>query len=217
MDSHKPAKDNHMPIVKISNRGQVEKTTNHLTEIIYTKMKNLQIHEDLAQEAKGYLSCICSELLNNVADHSGASGWAMAQYYKKMGTIEFGIVDTGVGFLKRISTKYPASTEIQSIQKAIQKSVTASPPSMYGGERNAGYGLFCISEFIKRIPSSELLIASNDGLIYLTNNKAKQMTLQESISGVLVCFSLTMNFPYDYKIMLKVITPESQTLQEGIF
>ena len=220
MDSHKPAKDNHIPIVEISNnRAQVDETTKHLIKIIDIKMKNLQIQEDLAQEVRDCLSYICAELLNNVADHSGASGWAMAQCYEKNGSaIEFGVVDTGVGFLERIRTKFQAFTESYAIELAIQRGVTASPPSMYGGERNAGYGLFYISELIKHIPDSELLIASNDGLIYLTNDKIKKIKLEGSIRGVLVCFSLPINLSYDLKTMLRVInTPQSQTPQEGIF
>ena len=61
MDSHKPAKDNHIPIVEISNnRAQVDETTKHLIKIIDIKMKNLQIQEDLAQEVRDCLSYILS-------------------------------------------------------------------------------------------------------------------------------------------------------------
>lgn len=196
--------ETYTPIQKVSQRGEIESLTKNLVSTIISRF---QKEDELQKDLKDCLNYVISELLNNVADHSGSYGWAMAQYYPTKQIVEVAVIDVGCGFLRRLSSKFEnIDTEIKAIDEAVKKGITASLPSMYGSERNSGYGLFIISNLANQIGNSDFLIASNEYAVYFNGNTRKEIELPLSLEGSLVCFSLNINMlkriEYDVDVLI---------------
>lgn len=197
--------ETYTPIQKVSQRGEIEGLTK---KIVSTIVSQLNKEDELQKDLKDCLNYVISELLNNIADHSGSYGWAMAQYYPTKQIVEVAVIDVGCGFLHRLSSKFQnIDTEIKAIDEAVKKGVTASFPSIYGGERNSGYGLFIISNLANQINNSDFLIASNEYAVYFKGNTRKEIKLPLSLKGSLVCFSLNINMlkkiEYDIDVLIR--------------
>ncbi|MCE3047390.1 hypothetical protein [Helicobacter kayseriensis] len=192
------------PIQKVNQRGEIESLTK---QIVQTIVSQLSGKEDLAKDLKDCLNYVVSELLNNVADHSGSYGWTMAQYYPTKRIVEVAVIDMGCGFLRRLSSKFlNIKSEIEAIDEAVKKGITASMPTIYGSERNSGFGLFIILSLAKQIGNSELLVVSNDSAVSFYNHTREEIRLPFSIDGSLICFSLDVNkleeIEYDIDVLI---------------
>ena len=187
-------------IEQVSSRGDVEDVTAKLTATILTNFTNLEpLHQ---KDLKKYLQYLIAEILNNVADHSGSSdgGYTMAQYYPAKKKVQVAVADSGVGFLNHIGNKFPnINTDEEAIIKAIEMGVTASSNSMYGHERNAGYGLYALLEIIKAT-KGQVVIISNTGILRLKDGEITTGTLGKGWSGTVVAFEfIEKNTDYEFE------------------
>ncbi|WP_456470579.1 ATP-binding protein [Caminibacter sp.] len=174
------------PIEHIHSRGEnIETTAKHIAEVM---LKNYIHLPDIdKKDLKDYMIYLFTEMMNNVIDHSQSSigGYTMAQYYPTHKSIQFSIADKGIGFLENVKD------EVEAIEKALEKGFTANKTNqLYGSAyRNAGYGLYIMSEIIKQV-GGKFIIISNNGLYRYNalNDKYEKKILDYSFNGVLVAF-----------------------------
>lgn len=187
------------PVEKINTRDGLEKISSHLTN------KMMQNFSDLSNLDKSdlnkYLQYLFLELMNNVADHAQSIGHVMVQYYPTNKKVQFAIADKGVGFLSNLRLKYSdIYTEEEAIYKALEKGITATLTTMYGQEKNAGYGLYAMVEILKQT-KGEFVIISNDTIVRYRNGEYTSKILEDAWKGVVVSFRFDeakINFNIDY-------------------
>jgi len=180
------------PIEHIHSRGEnIEITANHIAEVMLKNYPNLP--DDDKKDLKDYMFYLFTEMMNNVVDHSQSSigGYTMAQFYPTHKSIQFSIADKGIGILENVKYKENVSDEVEAIEKALEKGFTANKTNqLYGSAyRNAGYGLYVMSEIIKQV-GGKFIIISNNGLYRYNalNDKTDRKILDYSLNGVLVAF-----------------------------
>jgi len=190
------------PIEKIENsRMGLEEISTHITNIMLQNFT--QLDERDIRDLKHYLQYLFLELMNNVADHahSPVGGYTMAQYYPTNKKIQFVVVDRGVAFLKNMLLNYTdIETEIEAIQKALEKGVTSTEQKMYNQAKNAGYGLYAMFEILKMTGGSFVII-SNDTLLRYHNGEFVAKHLSSPWKGVVVAFEFfeaEINYDMDY-------------------
>lgn len=180
------------PIEHIHSRGEnIETTAEHIANVMLKNYTHLS--ENDRKDLYDYMFYLFTEMMNNVVDHSLSpiGGYTMAQYYPTNQKIQFSIADKGIGFLENVKFKQNVNDEVEAIEKALEKGFTANKANqLYGSAyRNAGYGLYVMSEIIKQV-GGKFVIISNNGLYRynaLSNNTEKKI-LDYSFNGVLVAF-----------------------------
>jgi len=189
------------PVENIKNRIDVEKVANHLVSIM---LKNFtHIEKDDIKDLRDYIQYMFTEIMNNVADHSHSrvGGYAMAQYYPQLKKIQFAVSDCGVGFLKNIKLKFPdINSEDDAIKKALKKGVTATKATMYGSQKNAGYGLYAMQEILK-LTDGNFCIISNDTMVRSKNGEIESKRLSTKWNGTVIAFEFmesNINYDMDY-------------------
>lgn len=189
------------PIECISSRQGLEAIATHLSGVMLQNFTQLSA-EDL-RDLRDYLHYLFLELMNNVADHSQSAvgGYAMAQYFPANRKIQFVVADRGVGFLANMALNFSSiGSEEEAIFKALEKGVTSTPETLYGQERNAGYGLYAMLEILKRT-GGKFVIISNDTLVRYANNSYESKLLEHPWKGVVVSFEFDeskINFDMDH-------------------
>lgn len=203
------------PIEHIHTRGEnIETTAKHLANVMLKNYSNL--NEADQKDLKDYMFYLFSEMMNNVVDHSQSpiGGYTMAQFYPVNQKIQFSIADKGIGFLENVKFKESIKDEIEAIEKALEKGFTANKTNqLYGNaHRNAGYGLYVMSEIIKQV-GGKFIIISNNGL-YRYNallNKIEKKILDYSFNGVLVAFEFQEdNINFSMQEMINILMQEDE-------
>ncbi len=203
------------PIEHIHTRGEnIETTAKHLAHVMLKNYSNL--NEADQKDLKDYMFYLFSEMMNNVVDHSQSpiGGYTMAQFYPVNQKIQFSIADKGIGFLENVRFKKNVKDEIEAIEKALEKGFTANKTNqLYGNaHRNAGYGLYVMSEIIKQV-GGKFIIISNNGL-YRYNallNKIEKKILDYSFNGVLVAFEFQEdNINFSMQKMINILMQEDE-------
>lgn len=83
------------------------------------------------------------ELVRNVFEHAGSvPALACAQYYPKASRISIGVADCGIGIRKSLSWLHPVKDDLDALYWAVRPGVSGAVRTMYGGNDNAGAGLF---------------------------------------------------------------------------
>ncbi len=152
------------------------------------------------EEVKKYVQYIIRELLTNTIDHAKSITDVVccAQKFPNIKEIEIIIIDTGVGFYKTISGKYKEiNSNEEAIRKALEKGVTGTTKSkmyykLYGQLKNAGYGLYVISEMIKYY-NGKLWIISKNGSLMQNGNNIESKSFEHEWDGSVVVVRL----PYE--------------------
>jgi anti-sigma regulatory factor (Ser/Thr protein kinase) len=97
----------------------------------------------LSAEATSIASYAFTEMLNNAVDHSG-SKTVDVRVRSKRGSVEFEIVDRGVGAFESVREKFGLATELEALGE-ISKGKTTTMP-----ERHSGEGIFFTSKAVRR-------------------------------------------------------------------
>ncbi|RDU74585.1 hypothetical protein CQA57_00615 [Helicobacter anseris] len=167
---------------KFSQRIQVDDIASHLSNFIAESLKD----EISLKETKEFVYYVSTEILNNVCDHSNASGLAQAKFDKD--DFMICVSDCGVGIPSRIFSRFPEIKKSKdAILKSLERGVSVSENRIYGGERNRGYGFFITSGFLKYFEDMELLIVSDDGVIFANHQETRALSLDTCFKGVFVC------------------------------
>ena len=177
------------------------------------------------EDLKKYAQYIIRELLTNTIDHAKSITDVVccAQKFPKLKEIEIIIIDTGLGFHKTISRKYKEiNSNEKAIIKALEKGVTGTTEnkiyySLYGQVKNAGYGLYVISEMVKYY-KGKLWIISKNGFMIQRPNSIVSKTVNYEWNGSIVIVRL----PYDklnhtFSNFMKYITQNRQQDNSDIF
>ncbi len=175
------------PIENIKTRAEIEQIANHLASIM---LQNFSAYsKEDKEDLRDYLRYLFTEMMNNVIDHSQSSvgGFAMAQYFPQKERIQFVVADRGVGFLHNVQLKEDIDNEGEAIKKALQKGFTATQATMYGSERNAGFGLYAMREILK-LTGGKFVIVSNDTVFRSDGLHEHIKKLSIPYKGVLVAF-----------------------------
>lgn len=117
------------------------------------------------------------EVINNVVQHSESpiGCFVCAQAYPREDRLILSILDFGKGFLSSLSQSYPQlRSNSEAIELAIQEGTTSK------GMRNAGRGLWILSDFLKEC-TGHLNIVSGNGF------------LEQNIHGVITTKNLTFD------------------------
>ena len=203
------------PIEHIHTRGEnIETTAIHLANIMLKNYSHLK--ETDQRDLKDYMFYLFTEMMNNVVDHSQSpiGGYTMAQYYPTNQKIQFSIADKGIGFLENVKFKENVKDEVEAIEKALEKGFSANKNSqLYGSAyRNAGYGLYVMSEIIKQV-GGKFIIISNNGL-YRYNallDRVEKKLLDYSFNGVLVAFEFKEeNINFSMQDMINILMQEDE-------
>ena len=182
--------NNYSPVEIIKSRLDVEKISNHITSVMLQNFKYLSDKD--RKDLKGYLQYLFSELMNNVADHSGSYGYAMAQYFPTNKKIQFAIVDNGVGFFENMRLNYNIKDENEAILKALEEGITSTKQTMYNQNRNAGYGLYAMKKILEET-GGKFVIISNSAIVKMINGHITSSKLSDKWSGVIVAFEFDEN------------------------
>jgi len=153
-----------IPLVKITDKKSLSKFIEDMIPLLHLK----------PEQAKP-IRYIISELVRNVFEHSGSENGAIlcAQYYKKSNTVRLGIVDSGIGIKKTISSAYPVENDLQAISLALTPGITGTTRRIGGTEQNMGAGLFFIKS-IAKVNRDFFMIYSGRGMYKLLKTSAKQ-------------------------------------------
>jgi anti-sigma regulatory factor (Ser/Thr protein kinase) len=177
------------------------------------------------EDPKKYAQYIVRELLTNTIDHARSTTDVVccAQKFPKIKEIEIIIIDTGLGFHKTISRKYSEiSSNKEAIKKALEKGVTGTTESkmyyrMYGQLKNAGLGLYVISEMVKYY-NGKLFIISKNGSLTQQGNSIKSKSLNHEWNGSIVIVRLHYDkLNYTFSEFMKYITQDRQSNNSDIF
>ena len=133
-----------------------------------------ELANEVDPKKTGYYDCIeyaVSELMNNVIQHSGGSGFIGAQYYRKRNTTQIAIADTGIGIMQSFfDSGSPHRKNIANHRDAMRQALLPKTSSKthiiepYGsGPVNAGVGLTLLSA-VAMISGGEFLLISGDVL-----------------------------------------------------
>jgi len=158
-----------VPMRVINYRKDTDKFTEELVNI-----SKLDFYDN---EDKGAFKYLISELINNAIDHGNSFAVACAQRFPRLGEFEIVVCDNGIGFYESLKYSYSLRNVEEALKLSIKKEVTGSKKYGYSDVyKNAGMGLFVISEFIKRINGKMFLISYDtiytvhDEKIYKLNN-----------------------------------------------
>ncbi len=173
------------PVETIEDRKDIEKISNHITSVMLQNFSFLP-DEDI-KDLKGYLQYLFSELMNNVTDHSGSYGYAMAQYFPINKKIQFAIVDNGVGFLRNMRLNYNVKNEKEAVLKALERGVTSTMQMMYNQNKNAGYGLYAMTKILEET-GGRFVIISNNAMVQMEDGKIISSELKHKWEGSIIAF-----------------------------
>jgi hypothetical protein len=103
---------------KISSTDFVDEITDSLVQVAEVNL-----------ETRKTYSHILSEAMNNVCQHSGAFGFASAQYWKKRDIVEFCIADSGCGLFSTLCNNFHPNDAASAIDLAAYPIVSGNAHS----------------------------------------------------------------------------------------
>lgn len=151
-------------------------------------------------------SHIVSELMNNVCQHSGASGFSAAQYWPGSDLVQFCIADFGCGLKNALQGLYNPTDDGHAIDLALRVGVTGRPPHFGQPHmRNRGVGLSC----------AHRLAAANNGRFELWSGNAiysaegVTIATPERWTGTLVAVTMQRSkLAADFRAVMNDLTAE---------
>lgn len=182
----------YVPLHMISSARDIDLTAKKTAEKILLNDDFSGLSHKDANDFRQYLEYTIAEMLNNAIEHSSFEDQvvACAQYLPKSKKTQIAIVDTGVGFHKTLSRKYPVTNEMEALKLALQKGVTGALTMPYENtQRHAGYGLYILSQMILNMDGL-LLIVSNNGMLVLKNGTVTVSSLNTPWHGSIIAFEI---------------------------
>jgi len=209
-----------VPLISIG-RGGRDDTTELSTEIAECMAPGLS--ESYDPDEYGFYDTIeysVSEMLRNVIQHSGGSGFACAQYYQQSDLVRIAIGDTGIGILNSFQQSasphcFAGMNDQDAIHLALKPEVSSKThlTGMWGEVVNAGVGLSLINNLAKRLDGF-FIILSGDAFYALQGYK--HLNPELGYNGTLCTFTFKrekirnfVNLLQQSKIDLGLIEPRS--------
>lgn len=143
------------------------------TDIAYCLFPDADVDDPEQSGLFDLLQYSVSELANNVAQHAGKPGFAMAQYNGQTDLIRVAIADSGIGIRQSFAATgsphlRPAMTDAEILMLALQPKVSSKShlTTPWGASINAGVGLTLLKEFCMET-GGRFLIASGGASLSL--------------------------------------------------
>lgn len=211
----RPEPNRTVPLRSLEQFPQVEPTAREIAELL--------LQSDEHAEVRRTIHYVLVELLRNVVQHSrDRRGAVVAAQIMREGpyhdqpAIQVGVADCGIGIPASLSHRYPdLSSAEEALDKARWPYVSGTfGDGLTGSRRNAGMGLFFISEMAK-LTASRLLIATRGASFYLRGDPdtpgahRAEFLRPDGVGfpGTLVAFELPFETAaQDYDGMIRVIT-----------
>lgn len=144
-------------------------------------------------DLRQYLIYLLGEIVRNIKDHSESDhSYIAAQFYPKHKKTQVVIIDSGIGLLQSLQSRYQdLKTHESAISLAAQPFVTRVEPNTtpYGKTTNIGLGLHMSTELIK-LTNNRLKIISGDGRLEIARGLQTTNTLPFNWGGTIVTFEI---------------------------
>ncbi|MEO8327676.1 MAG: hypothetical protein ABI618_17640, partial [Nitrospirota bacterium] len=181
--------------------SRIQHETSHSTGVLLKKLEALN-YSYIARVA-GWLSENCSmdsdtafsifnatlvEVINNVVQHSHSpiGCFVCAQGYPREDRLILSIMDFGKGFLESLSQSYPQlRSNSEAVKLAIQEGITSK------GMKNAGRGLWILSDFLKECSGTMNIVSGNGSLSQNVKGKITTKNLDFDLCGS--CINININ------------------------
>lgn len=197
--------------------GRERKFDNNHTTIKYQKLKpsdgkyfkNYVIDElidghssDLPKMSRGVKDRIIEaiyEIFANAQIHSGSEYiYTCGQFYPRRNSINFTIVDVGVGFKHKINNRFNKNlSSEEAIAWAVEDSHTTKT------NVSGGLGLAILKEFVV-MNNGKMQIISGDGFYQVTQNEIKSKTFEGEFPGTIVNLQFCTNDNNNYALKAEV-------------
>lgn len=170
-------------------RGKVDKICSQLAGCIFPELAE----SDNPEITGPYdmLEYAASELINNVIQHSKATGYVAAQVYQKSGFVRLAVVDAGIGIRGSFEENKPEfwddkMSHLDAIRTALQPKVSSKThlPVAWGSPVNAGVGLSMLKE-VARHADGLFTVISGDG--FYQHNHHENRTLPSELTLTRYC------------------------------
>ncbi len=162
---------------------------------------------DARQSSRQTVQYMIAELLRNVIQHSGEQFGALtgAQLndrgiHAAQPVYQVVVVDNGRGVLESLRDRH---WDIETDQVALERALwphfsRAFAYGRTGGERNAGLGLFYVSELAKELHGRMLIASGKAALSIDTARAQRQLFYGVGYPGTLVAFEIPVEAPRDF-------------------
>jgi hypothetical protein len=213
-----PKNRSYLPLEHFDEKlGNIDTVASQVTTKIVGNANKLS--DEDKKDLADYLKYLISEMMDNVISHasSDVGGFVTAQYFPTKEKVQVVIIDSGVGFLKTLSSKYTLYNEQEAILKALEKEVSGSNnfAPYTNVPKHAGLGLYFLSQIIKHT-HGKLLIVSNDTIYRLPQDT---FTPIKPFNGTMIAFELyNSKLDYEFGQLFNIIKSEGgEEEEEDIF
>jgi hypothetical protein len=210
-----------IPVTKIENQEQLRDFAINIVPLL---------HVDSPETVSAVRYCF-EELVKNVLEHSaGAPAYACAQYYADSGKVSIAVVDCGQGLFGSLSGNHPGLADDESAALlALRPGVSGATASRFGGQENAGAGLF-FTKTIAKFSGERLLLYSGQGgylLLQHRDRSQRAMVFEEPEAdkhkmlsgspwpGTIVALDIGVSPDYKFGHVLKVIRDRYYDFTKG--
>lgn len=143
------------------------------------------------------------EIFINAQMHSNTNFiYTCGQFFPNQNKIEFCIVDTGVGFKKKVNQRFQVNlNSLQAIRWAVQDKKTTKI------EISGGIGLALLKEFVKK-NKGKMQIISNDGFYEFDGNTENARLFNGEFPGTIVNLQFNTNDNINYLLKSEIDNDE---------
>lgn len=194
-----PARDRFSEVRHIVDADEVDGIAEQLVRVTLPtpELEQIQMH-------------IVTEALNNVCQHSGASGYCASQAYPREGNaIRFCIADPGVG-LKGSLGRFGLENDEAAIEKALEVGVTGRSPAaiqaMPRHMRNRGVGLSAIQRLVVGNGGSFALWSGS--AFYVEGPTGSSVRQYPSWHGTLIAARVPRQISASFRDVMRQLTTE---------
>ena len=200
-----------IPITKIESQAQLRDFAINLVPLL---------HVDSPETVSAVRYCF-EELVRNVLEHAdGAAAYACAQYYRDSRKVSIAVADCGQGLFGSLHGNHPElEDDEQAALLALRPGVSGVTARRFGGQENAGAGLFFTKTIAKFSGERFLIYSGNAGyLLFQHPNDAQRAIIFEEPQadkhksffgskwpGTIVALDIGVSPDYDFSHVLRVI------------
>lgn len=190
-------------------------------EIAREMSRCIAVHSEQADDVETCFKYALGEILANCAQHSGAEGYACAQYYPKSKRIAIAVADCGIG-LRNSFNDTEMEGRLLSHEDALREclkpfvsSALLRPPPPYGSHVNRGIGLAMVSE-LARQTCGVLHVGTYDAHLERLGNNAENYTTEVKAihPGTFTSLSINGDELVNSSLILKEV--ESEVMSQEI-
>ena len=158
-----------IPVTRIQNQKQLRDFAINIVPLL---------HVDSPETVSAVRYCF-EELVRNVLEHAGGpAAYACAQYYPASSKVSIAVADCGQGLLGSLSGNHPElSDDEAAVLLALRPGVSGVTARRFGGQENAGAGLFFTKSIAKFSGERFLLYSGRGGYLLFQHRDDAQRAM----------------------------------------